>query len=56
VAKALGLADDTDIDSAYAGFDTNQDGTLSMEEFVNLYHQYWSAFDASVAGHRWIGP
>jgi len=53
---ALGLADDTDLDSAFAGFDTNEDGTLSMDEFVNLYHQYWSEFDASVPGHRWIGP
>ena len=54
--KALGLADDTDIDSAFAGFDTNQDGTLSRDEFLNLYHQFWSEFDPSVPGHRWIGP
>ena len=53
---ALRLADDTEIDSAFAGFDTNDDGTLSMEEFTNVYHQYWSVFDPSVPGHRWIGP
>jgi hypothetical protein len=28
---ALRLIDDTDIASAFAGFDTNQDGTLSMD-------------------------
>jgi Ca2+-binding EF-hand superfamily protein len=53
---ALRLADETDIDSAFIGFDTNQDGTLSMDEFSDLYHQYWSVFDPSVPGHRWIGP
>jgi len=53
---ALGLAADTDIDAAFAGFDLNADGYLSLEEFTACYNQFWSEFDATVPGHRWIGP
>lgn len=53
---ALGLADDTDVDAAFAGFDKNQDGTLSREEFAECGHQFWTIFDANVPGARWIGP
>ncbi|MDQ1357902.1 MAG: EF-hand domain pair [Acidimicrobiaceae bacterium] len=54
--SALGLAEDTDIDGAFGGFDTNSDGNLSREEFSACYHQFWSDFDPSSPGHRWIGP
>jgi len=53
---ALGLAADTDIDAAFRGFDKNEDGYLSLEEFSACYHQFWTEFDATVPGHRWIGP
>jgi Ca2+-binding EF-hand superfamily protein len=53
---ALGLAADTDIDAAFAGFDKNQDGSLSWEEFAECSRQFWMTFDPSVPGHRWIGP
>ena len=53
----LHLADDTDIDAAFAGFDTDENGTLSWEEFANASEQYWSDFeDPSLPGARWIGP
>jgi hypothetical protein len=54
--SALGLAEDTDLDAAFGGFDTNADGHLSVDEFLACYFQFWSDFDASVPGHRWIGP
>lgn len=54
--EALGLAADTDIDSAFAGFDKNDDGYLSKEEFSATYHEYWTRFDSTVPGHRWLGP
>jgi Ca2+-binding EF-hand superfamily protein len=52
----LGLAADTDIDAAFAGFDKNKDGHLSWEEFVECSRQFWMTFDTTVPGHRWIGP
>lgn len=54
--SALGLAADTDIGSAFAGFDKNADGYLSVEEFSDVYHQYWSDFDPTTPAHRWLGP
>ncbi len=54
--SALGLAEDTDIDRAFGGFDTNSDGNLSRAEFSACYHQFWSDFDPDSPGHRWIGP
>lgn len=53
---ALGLAADTDIDAAFAGFDKNDDNSLSDAEFAECGRQFWSVFDAAVPGHRWIGP
>ena len=55
--SVLGLADDTDIPAAFAGFDTDANGTLSWEEFATASQQYWSDFeDMSLPGARWIGP
>jgi|GEM_PF-4583077 len=55
--EVLGLAADTDIDTAFAGFDTDQNGTLSWEEFATASQQFWSDFDdLSLPGARWIGP
>ena len=55
--SALGLAADTDVDRAFAGFDLNHDGDLSWEEFSAASQQYWSDFDdLTLPGHRWIGP
>lgn len=54
--QALRLADDTDIDAAFAGLDKNHDGTLSRDEFAECSRQFWTVFDTTVPGHRWIGP
>ena len=55
--EVLHLADDTDIASAFAGFDTDENGTLSWEEFAKASEQYWSDFEnLSLPGARWIGP
>lgn len=55
--EALGLAADTDIDAAFAGFDKNEDGWLSWEEFSKASQQYWSDFEnLDLPGARWIGP
>ena len=53
---SLGLADDTDLDSAFAGFDENGNGTLSWEEFSTCSRQYWTQTDSSLPGSRWLGP
>lgn len=53
---ALGLAADTDIDAAFAGFDKDDDGSLSWEEFAECSRQFWMTFDPTVPGHRWLGP
>ena len=53
---ALDLAADTDIEAAFRGFDKNEDGFLSVEEFRESYHQFWTEFVPTVPGHRWIGP
>lgn len=52
----LGLAADTDIGAAFAGFDKNHDGSLSREEFAECSRQFWTIFDVSVPGNRWLGP
>ncbi|MEA2900766.1 MAG: hypothetical protein QOH36_653 [Actinomycetota bacterium] len=53
----LGLAESTDIPAAFAGFDTDENGTLSWEEFAKASEQYWSDFEnPSLPGARWIGP
>lgn len=54
--EALGLAANTDLDGAFAGFDKNSDGNLSMAEFSDIYHTYWTDFDPNTPAHRWIGP
>ncbi len=53
---AIGLAGDTDTSSAFKGFDKNQDGYLSTEEFALANRQFWLSPDASTPGHRLIGP
>lgn len=53
---ALGFGEDTDVAAAFAGFDLNADGVLSVDEFRKCYVQFWLEFDSSVPGHRWIGP
>jgi hypothetical protein len=53
---SLGLAEDTDLDSAFAGFDENGNGTLSWEEFSQCSRQYWTETDPSLPGSRWLGP
>jgi Ca2+-binding EF-hand superfamily protein len=53
---SLGLADDTDLDSAFAGFDENGNGSLSWEEFSTCSRQYWTQTDPSLPGSRWLGP
>lgn len=53
----LRLAADTDVPTAFAGFDTDANGTLSWEEFARASEQYWSNFDdPTLPGARWIGP
>ncbi len=53
----LGLAADTDVAAAFAGFDTDENGTLSWEEFASASQQYWSDFEnLDLPGARWIGP
>jgi Ca2+-binding EF-hand superfamily protein len=52
---AIGLTD-TDTASAFRGFDKNQDGFLSREEFALANQQFWLSPDASTPGHRLIGP
>lgn len=54
--EALGLLDGTDLETAFAGFDLNHDGTLSSDEFTATYHQYWTNFDPAIPAHRWLGP
>lgn len=54
--EALGLLEGTDLETAFAGFDLNHDGTLSEDEFRATYHQYWTNFDPTIPAHRWIGP
>lgn len=54
--QALDLLEGTDLESAFAGFDLNHDGTLSEDEFRTMYHQYWTNFDPTIPAHRWIGP
>ena len=54
--QALRLDDGWDVESAFAGFDTNQDGHMSRDEFADVTRDYWTNFDASIPAHRWLGP
>ena len=53
---AVGLADDTDVEGAFRGFDKNEDGYLSRAEFTEISRQFWTNFDPNIPASRWIGP
>ncbi len=54
--SSMGLAADTDIDAAFAGFDKNHDTKLSWDEFSQCSRQFWTDTDPDGPGARWMGP
>ena len=53
---AAGIAHDTNVEAAFKGFDKNQDGYLSREEFSNVNRQWWLEFDENLPGAKLLRP
>ncbi|MGI9001675.1 MAG: EF-hand domain-containing protein [Pseudonocardia sp.] len=47
---------EAEVNEAFAYLDTDGDGYLSAEEFIQAGVEYWSSNDPDVPGNWWIGP
>ncbi len=53
---SMGLASDTDVEGAFASFDLDGNGTLSLAEFSGCSRIFWTTTDPDLPGARWMGP
>ena len=47
---------EADANEAFAHLDTDGDGLLSAEEFIQATIEFWSSTDPDAPGNWWMGP